>query len=610
MADSQSIIALNIGSQRVSMGVFSQSKDGGLILKNYDASTILADPAAEMTRLPQVRIAVSELAQRLGVANQKADYTISGQSVFTRFVKLPVLDEDNIEQLVSFEAQQHVPFPINEVIWDWQMLDVPGVEKEVALVAIKGDALEELNDCVNEAGMTTGVVDASPMALANAFTYNYGDQEDTCLLIDVGARTSNLIYIEGKRIFTRSIAIGGAAITSAIAKEYGVSFTEAESQKVTNGMVALDTRHTSQLDELTAGLATCIRTALNRMPAEIARTTNFFRSQHGGSAPKRVFLAGAGANMPYIGEFFQEKLRLPIEFFNPMKRISVGQAVDVDRISSESHLLGELVGLALRSVDKAPLEIDLVPASIQLVREERRRRPYLIAAAGLTLAACAAFFATNTAKLSAEEAKVAAVEKRIKGLEQFSKPLKKAEVRETAIRQFSDQYVSAHSGQRYWLEVVDELKQRFGDRAVWVTDFSPVINFEPGNENVIDAINGEFTDVPYGKSGMSGLKLEPAVLSNGRPNPAYKAPIINAVKIKGFWRGAGGASKVVSLAQKLTKDSKYFTLEVVEAQGKKVVTRPLKQDEYIIESASSLKEGEYAAAYTLIIPLKQSIKLK
>ena len=94
------------------------------------------------------------------------------------------------------------------------------------------------------------------------------------LVIDIGARTSNLLYIEGKRFFTRSIAIGGSAVTAAIAKEYGVAFMEAEGTKVQHGLVALGGGHTEQLEESVAALAGVVRNALTRLPAEIARTTN------------------------------------------------------------------------------------------------------------------------------------------------------------------------------------------------------------------------------------------------------------------------------------------------------------------------------------------------
>ena len=283
MANAKATVALNIGSQRISMAVFEASKSGALTLEKYDYTQILADPIAEMSRLPQIRVAISELADKLKIGKSaKLRYAISGQSVFTRFIKLPPIEDDNIQQLVAFEAQQHVPFPIEEVIWDWQLLDSGSDGKEVALVAIKGDALNDMNDLVVDAGLGTVEVDAAPMALYNALKYNYPELDETALLVDIGAKTCNLIYLEGNRMFTRSVAVGGASITIAIAKEYGINFSDAEAQKCTNGVVALNTTHTSEMDEVTAALATVIRNALSKLPAEIARTTNYFRSQHGG----------------------------------------------------------------------------------------------------------------------------------------------------------------------------------------------------------------------------------------------------------------------------------------------------------------------------------------
>jgi type IV pilus assembly protein PilM len=364
MADNQTTVAINIGSQRIGMAVFEAGKNGSLILKAYSSETIVADPALEASKISQTRVAIGDLAQRLKVGKTKARYAISGQSVFTRFVKLPPIQEDNIEQLVTFEAQQHVPFPLPEVVWDYELIE-GAQEKEAVIVAIKADSLDEINAAVNESGLSTSEVDVAPMALYNAFRAAYGNPEEPILLIDIGAKTSNLLYIEGRRFFTRSIAIGGGAVTAAIAKEYGISFMDAEHQKISNGLVALGGGHTEQMDESVAALAMVIRNALTRLPAEIARTTSYYRSNHGGSAPARVLLAGGGANLPYTLEFFQEKLNLPVEYFNPVRDIAVGKGVDAAVVQREGHLMGELVGLGLRGVGKSSINIDLVPLVVE-----------------------------------------------------------------------------------------------------------------------------------------------------------------------------------------------------------------------------------------------------
>ena len=601
MADAQATVALNIGSQRITMGVFKPSKNGGLILEKYDSASILADPAAEMARLPQIRIAVSELSERLKVGRSKIRYAISGQAVFTRFIKLPAIEDDNIEQLVAFEAQQHVPFPIEEVIWDWQLLESGTGEKEVALVAIKGEALNEINDVVLEAGQSTVEVDASPMALYNALRYNYPEIEETTLLIDIGAKTCNLIYLEGARMFTRSVAVGGASITTAIAKEYGVSFSEAETQKCSNGMVALNTAHTSQLDEPTAALATVIRNALGKLPAEIARTTNYFRSQHGGKAPKRILLAGGGANLPYIADFFQEKLRLPIDFFNPLKRISVGKGVDVDKVAAEAHMLGELVGLALRGIGKASLNIDLVPDVVSHERDIARRKPILLTSSAILIVSLAAWAGSNVMRNDGAEDKLKALEKDIQGLESFAKPLKKLGEREKTLDLYRQQLVAAQAARTRWLSILSDLGHNFASASVWLVDFDPIVGFKPeagaeasGESIIVDG----FDNTPYGASSLAKFDTKPAPATkrgrNRNANSNANVPMINAIRVKGFWRGGpSGYRNVYKLIGQLRDKSDIYQVP--------------KQEELIISLSDKLAEGEYAAPFEFILPLADPI---
>ena len=605
MAEAQSIIALNIGSQRVTMGILTPTSSGGLILKKYASSTILADPAAEMTRLPQIRVAIGELADKLGVQKEKVSYAISGQSVFTRFVKLPVLDSDNLEQLVTFEAQQHVPFPINEVVWDWQLLSAAGAEQEVVLVAIKSDALDDINDCVVDAGLQTMEVDASPMAIANAFRYNYDDLEESALLIDIGARTSNLVYKDGGKIFTRTIAIGGSTVTSAISKEYNVPFIEAESQKCSNGLVALDTRHTSGLDELTAALGSCIRTALNRMPAEIARTTNFFRSQHGGAAPKRVILAGAGSNLPKISDFFQEKLRLPVEYFNPLKKVSVGQGVDVDQVSLEAHLLGEIVGLGLRAVDKAKLNIDLVPDVVKVERADAKRKPILIAAAAILVASCAAYAATGYMAKSKAIKQAGVSEDIANGLSVYANPIKAEQKKAEKIGDIVDLYGEAIGAKVNWNKLHSELNAHFSHPNLWVTSFEPIVNYDPESEDNVSIVAGDFARGDYNRTSIVQIGSEPEFLPSGKRNRNYKAPMITAIRLKGYRRGDSTNDVIIRHAN-LLEESDLFTDKI--KKGRKEVEIPAKQ--LILENKTSIPEGKLAAPFTVIVPLANPIPFK
>src|SRR5207247_10334838 len=150
---------------------------------------------------------------------------VPAQSVFARFVKLPALEVEKIERIISFEAQQNVPFPIDQVVWVYQLVGGGmGEQIQVVIAAIKRDLLDEINNAVEETGLRTSIVGVASMALYNAFCYNYTDLNGCSMLVDIGARTTNVLFIESGRIFLRSVPLGGSTITAAIAREFNEPF--------------------------------------------------------------------------------------------------------------------------------------------------------------------------------------------------------------------------------------------------------------------------------------------------------------------------------------------------------------------------------------------------
>ena len=217
------IITLNIGSQTVGLAEFRVQAHGGLVLLDYRLREIPADPAGDpagVGRRAQVALVLREMMDELQIKRGRVNYAVSAQSVFARFVKLPAVDEEKVEKIVSFEAQQNVPFPIDEVVWDYQLVWGGGDEQiQVVLVAIKRDLLEQINSAVEETGLRTSTVDVAPMALYNAFRYNYSDLDGCSLLVyalTVVVRaflgTDPLTMLENKLV----VIVMGVALTAII----------------------------------------------------------------------------------------------------------------------------------------------------------------------------------------------------------------------------------------------------------------------------------------------------------------------------------------------------------------------------------------------------------
>src|SRR5689334_19163070 len=197
MAAANRIYSLNLGTHTVGLAEFYTQPKGGLVLNGYRLREVLADPANESARNAQVVAALREMLTELGIKGGRVNYATPAQSVFARFVKLPSVEEEKIGRIIAFEAQQNVPFPIDEVVWDYQLVGGgPEEQLQVVLVAIKADLLEGMNAAVEEAGLRPVVIGVATMGLYNAFRYNYSDVSEPALLVDIGARTANLLFME------------------------------------------------------------------------------------------------------------------------------------------------------------------------------------------------------------------------------------------------------------------------------------------------------------------------------------------------------------------------------------------------------------------------------
>jgi type IV pilus assembly protein PilM len=480
MAALTRILSLNLGSQTIGLAEFRTLPSGGLILHAYRLREIVMDAAGEGMHYTQVQSVLREMLGELQVKLRNVIYTVPGQSVFARFVKLPAVEEEKIERIISFEAQQNVPFPIDEVVWDYQLVGAGADEQiQVVLVAIKSDLLDEINNALESTGLRTLIVDVAPMALYNAFRYNYSDLAGCSLLVDIGARTTNLLFIESGKIFSRGVPIGGRSISSSIAREFEESMTAAEARKKRDGFVSLGGAYAEPADPNVARVSKIVRSTMTRLHAELMRSISHYRSQQQGSAPSRIFLCGGCASTPYMREFFNEKLQLPTEFFNPLRNVAVTDSANVSELSRSAHLLGELVGLALRSATTCPMELNLRPASVVRRQELEKRRPFFILAAACFILALLgwSFYYTRAADVT---------QRSTERLQEKIDTMRVAETRLDKLRKqvalwdsLATPLIDAVNDRSCWVEIVEDLNARLPKEDIWITELVPTSAGKP-----------------------------------------------------------------------------------------------------------------------------------
>ena len=477
MAAPNRILSLNLGTQTVAVADFKTGQNGGLVLTNYRTSELLADPALpDATRLAQTKLTLGELVSGLGYKNQKVNYAISSQAIFTRFVKLPSVGEEQVDQIVTFEAQQNVPYPIHEVVWDYQLVDSgESSQVEVVIVAIKADLLDEINDAVEASSLKAAIVDVAPMALYNAYRYNYSELEGCTLIIDIGARTTNLIFIETNKVFSRSIVNqGGNTITQAIAKDFSEPFVAAEERKRRDAFVSLGGSYADPDDPEVARVSKIVRNSMTRLHSEIARSISFYRTQQQGKPPVRVFLCGGTASLPYMREFFHEKLQLPVEFLNPLRNVAVeGAHLNLEEVGRHAHTLGEVVGLALRGISSCPMELNLRPASVVKRHRLAEQRPFIILAGVCGLLALAAWWLYFTKATEITQSIAAKVEAKAAPLKNIEGKMKAARSEITKQQELAAPFIEAVREREYWPTVIADINSRLPSEFIWITSFGP-----------------------------------------------------------------------------------------------------------------------------------------
>jgi type IV pilus assembly protein PilM len=460
MLNTKSFLAVDFGAGSLKLAEFEINEAGGLCLKNFSIKPLGLEGAQESSREATTLKALREVLVETGTKARDINVCAPGFQVFSKFVKLPPVDAGKVTQIIQYEAQQNVPFPLAEVVWDYQILgSSTGGELEVLLVAIKSDVVEGLFRMAEEAKLRLQLCDVSPAALCNAFRYNYGELEGCTMLLDIGAKTSNLLFFENGKVFSRSISLGANSITQDFANEAKLKFEIAEQKKVAEGFVSLGGAYEEPESEHQAAIAKIARQFMTKLHIQVNQTMQFYRGQQGGSAPLRLFLSGGASIMPYTAQFFAEKLNVPVEYFNPFRNVQIDPAVNLEELVRVAHSLGEVVGLGLRNLANCPVEMNLMPGSTLRWRTFNEKKPYFIFTL-LSLVAVAGAVGFLFQKLAeSKENEIKDLEPQVQKLktkaDQFDRAYKKLQ----ATQKEAGQITNWMEERYYWGDVLAELRR-------------------------------------------------------------------------------------------------------------------------------------------------------
>ncbi|MBR5591802.1 MAG: type IV pilus assembly protein PilM [Kiritimatiellae bacterium] len=436
------ILTLNIGATRLALAEFEVRSGRGPGLLRYTFGD-LPEGSAENPDTFSVEIeqALRGMMATSGIRAGRIHVALSGQMAFPRFIKVLSDSPEKMDEQIRFEQEQAAPFPLSEAIFSHTLIGLPDAgEQHVMIVASREALVSAVTRALLNLGCEPEVVDVAPIALYNAVRFNYPEMDGCTLVVDIGARCTNLVFVEQDRIFYRSIPVAGNTITAEIAKTFGISAEDAEAFKCERGLVAQGGAFAVD-DPDVDRLSKVIRNVMTRLNAEIARSISFYRSQQSGSAPSQMLLTGASAQLPYMQNFFEEKLQIAVDFLNPFQAVSYPKHVDAEQFGHDAFSMPVLVGLALRRGLTCPVEINLVSQDIVERKVFRRRLPFLaLAAIGMVATLGTWWLFVNNLKNSYETQqatiadRISAYQNEKDRYDRVDKKAKAAEARATAYR--------------------------------------------------------------------------------------------------------------------------------------------------------------------------------
>lgn len=350
MKSGANVVGLDIGSSSVKAVELKQHGDGFELVK-LGRAALPSEAIVQGAFLNTTAIvdAIREAVDGAGIRSKDVATAISGHSVIVKKITVQQMSREQLEESIKWEAEQYIPFDVNEVNLDFQILESADGEgqMDVLLVAAKKDLLDDYVQVIAEAGYTAQVVDIAGFAVENAWEANSDAAEgDVIALANVGSQVTNINVVSGGvPVFTRDVALGGALYTEEIQKTLSISFEEAEKIKIGDADVASKDVVPKEVEE-------SMRQVTSQIVGEIARSLEFYSATAEDGGIRKIVLAGGSAHVSGLAAAFEDRMDVPVEVIDPVAKVQVGSSVDRNQIEDLGPALAVGVGLAMRRLDE------------------------------------------------------------------------------------------------------------------------------------------------------------------------------------------------------------------------------------------------------------------
>jgi type IV pilus assembly protein PilM len=337
----KSTVGLDIGSSSIKVVEIAHDRSGDRLL-SYGISEPLSEAIVdgEIMDRQLVHEAITNLLESRQIKNREVVTAVSGRAVIVKKILMDRLSEEDAKEAIQWEAEQHVPYDVNDVSLDFQIIN-PNVDQkkmQVLLVAAKKDMIQGHADILREAGLTPSIIDVDSFAIQNAVEASYDlAPNEVVALINIGAEITNVNIVQNQvPHFTKDLSVGANSFVEGIQRRHNVSQAEA--------LNALRGRGDGSIDVAPIVQATC-----EDLSVQLDRAIAFLKSAGDAERIDRIMLSGGSARVPGLSDFLNQRHQVPVEIVNPLQRLQVDPSLFLgDSAESVAPVLTVAIGLALR----------------------------------------------------------------------------------------------------------------------------------------------------------------------------------------------------------------------------------------------------------------------
>ncbi|MBI5417515.1 type IV pilus assembly protein PilM [Candidatus Poribacteria bacterium] len=350
-------LGLDIGSRFVKL-VQLRHTNKNIELVNFGMEIIPPESIVDGTVMdfePVIKV-IQKLLKQFDIKSIDVNTTVEGKAVIVKKVKFPLISKTELIESIKFEAEQYVPFEMEEVNLDFQILTSNAETKstDVLLVAVKKEKINNHLNLIRTAGLNPVIIDIDAFAVQNAFEASSTPlPEAVTALINIGCSITNInIVSNGIPLFTRDITMGGNNFTKTLQKELLLNFEEAEQLKINYGKENKPEKNVNVLDStIDYDVKEIMNSIMNELAIEILHSFEYYNTSSEGKKITNVVLSGGTAKTYGLAEFLSQKLNLKTDIHNPFKNISIDEnKFSIKSLESIAPIFSVGVGLGLRNL--------------------------------------------------------------------------------------------------------------------------------------------------------------------------------------------------------------------------------------------------------------------